>query len=80
MPPNPYSASTPQENCDGFHFEINPSVLYVGTPVALITSMNRDGSVNISPMSSAWALFDRVVLGLTSTSRGAKISSATGSS
>jgi flavin reductase (DIM6/NTAB) family NADH-FMN oxidoreductase RutF len=52
------------------HIEINPSVLYVGTPVALITSVNPDGSVNISPMSSAWALFDRVVLGLTSTSMG----------
>lgn len=52
------------------HVEIRPSVLYVGTPVALITSTNPDGSTNISPLSSAWALFDRVVLGLTSSSRG----------
>ncbi len=52
------------------HVEINPSVLYVGTPVALLTSTNPDGSTNISPMSSAWALFDRVILGLTSTSMG----------
>jgi flavin reductase (DIM6/NTAB) family NADH-FMN oxidoreductase RutF len=50
------------------HVEINPSVLYVGTPVALITSTNPDGSTNISPISSAWALFDRVIIGLTSTS------------
>lgn len=52
------------------HVEIRPSVLYVGTPVALITSTNPDGSTNISPISSVWALFDRVVLGLTWSSRG----------
>ena len=43
---------------------INPSILYFGTPVALITTVQPDGSANISPMSSAWALDDRVVLGL----------------
>ncbi|MGZ9719125.1 hypothetical protein [Rhizobium miluonense] len=55
---------------DREHIVIKPSVLYVGTPVALITSINPDGTTNISPMSSAWALFDRMVLGLTSTSKG----------
>jgi len=54
----------------GEHIEINPSVYYVGTPVALLTSLNPDGTANISPMSSVWALFDRFVLGLTSTSMG----------
>jgi flavin reductase (DIM6/NTAB) family NADH-FMN oxidoreductase RutF len=38
--------------------------LYFGTPVALISSENPDGSTNLSPMSSAWALGDRLVLGL----------------
>jgi len=52
------------------HIQITPSVLYVGTPVALITSLNTDGSCNISPMSSAWALGDRVVLGMSSSSQG----------
>ena len=52
------------------HITIRPTVLYVGTPVALITTLNPDGTTNISPMSSAWALFDRVVLGMTSTSQG----------
>jgi flavin reductase (DIM6/NTAB) family NADH-FMN oxidoreductase RutF len=52
------------------HIPVWPSVLYVGTPVALITSLNPDGTPNISPMSSAWALADRVVLGLSSTSQG----------
>jgi len=55
---------------DAEHIEITPSVLYVGTPVALITSLNVDGTTNISPMSSVWTLFDRVVLGMTSTSKG----------
>lgn len=50
--------------------EIRPSVLYIGTPVVLITTLNPDGTTNISPMSSAWALFDRIILGLTSTSKG----------
>ncbi|MEV7632249.1 flavin reductase family protein [Microbacterium sp. NPDC089318] len=39
-------------------------VLYFGTPVALITTIDRDGSSNISPISSAWALGDRYMLGL----------------
>jgi flavin reductase (DIM6/NTAB) family NADH-FMN oxidoreductase RutF len=34
---------------------IKPSILYFGTPVVLITTMNPDATVNISPMSSAWA-------------------------
>lgn len=54
------------------HETISPSVLYFGTPVVLITSLNPDGTTNISPMSSAWALGDRVVLGLTSTSQGSE--------
>ncbi|NTF43884.1 hypothetical protein A6U86_25845 [Rhizobium sp. AC27/96] len=61
--------SKPAENGHD-HIVIKPSVLYVGTPVVLISSLNPDGTTNISPMSSAWALFDRIVLGLTCTSKG----------
>ncbi|MBO9661764.1 flavin reductase [Dokdonella sp.] len=49
---------------------IRPSILYFGTPVLLITSRNPDGGTNITPMSSAWALADRVVLGLTGGGQG----------
>jgi flavin reductase (DIM6/NTAB) family NADH-FMN oxidoreductase RutF len=56
--------------CDDGHITITPSVLYIGTPVALMTTLNPDGTTNISPMSSAWAIFDRVILGMTSTSKG----------
>lgn len=43
---------------------IRPSILYFGTPVLLIATRNEDGSANLTPMSSASALADRVVLGL----------------
>lgn len=46
------------------HLTIEPSILYVGTPVALLTTLNEDGTVNLAPMSSAWALGDVVVLGV----------------
>jgi flavin reductase (DIM6/NTAB) family NADH-FMN oxidoreductase RutF len=49
---------------------IKPSILYFGTPVVLITTMNPDATVNISPMSSASALGDRVVLGCTASGQG----------
>jgi flavin reductase (DIM6/NTAB) family NADH-FMN oxidoreductase RutF len=43
---------------------IKPSILYFGTPVILISTLDVEGRVNLSPMSSAWALGDRVVLGM----------------
>lgn len=49
---------------------IRPSVLYFGTPVALVTTLDERGSANITPMSSAWALGDRLVLGLSAESQG----------
>jgi flavin reductase (DIM6/NTAB) family NADH-FMN oxidoreductase RutF len=49
---------------------IHPSILYYGTPVALITTLNPDGTPNISPMSSSFALGDRVVLGMAETGQG----------
>lgn len=68
MPSNAELLSVSQFKSE--HIEITPSVLYVGTPVVLMTTLNQDGTTNISPMSSAWMLFDRVVLGATSTSKG----------
>lgn len=43
---------------------IDPPILYVGTPVAIISTSNPDGSPNLTAMSSVWALDDRLVLGL----------------
>ncbi|MFI8849835.1 flavin reductase family protein [Streptomyces sp. NPDC053499] len=46
------------------HVEIEPSILYFGTPVVLLSTENEDGSFNLAPISSAWALGQTVVLGL----------------
>jgi flavin reductase (DIM6/NTAB) family NADH-FMN oxidoreductase RutF len=46
------------------HVVITPSILYFGTPVVLLTTENQDGSPNVAPMSSAWALGQTMVLGL----------------
>ena len=48
---------------DGFR-TIEPKILYFGTPVALISSLNEDGSTNLAPISSFWALGWTVMLGL----------------
>ncbi|MBO1417331.1 flavin reductase family protein, partial [Streptomyces sp. FH025] len=39
-------------------------VLYFGTPVVLISSLNEDGTANLMPMSSAWWLGQSCMLGL----------------
>ncbi|WP_377273635.1 flavin reductase family protein [Peterkaempfera sp. SMS 1(5)a] len=39
-------------------------VLYFGTPVVLISSLNEDGTPNLAPMSSAWWLGQACMLGL----------------
>ena len=43
---------------------IEPKILYFGTPVALISSLNEGGSTNLAPMSSFWALGWTLMLGL----------------
>lgn len=43
---------------------IEPSMLYVGTPVLLLGSLNDDGSANLAASSSYWALGKLLVLGL----------------
>ncbi len=43
---------------------IQPSILYFGTPVVLISTLSREGRANITPISSAWALGDRMILGM----------------
>jgi flavin reductase (DIM6/NTAB) family NADH-FMN oxidoreductase RutF len=48
------------------HSIISPAIFYWGTPVVLITSLNEDGTTNIAPMSSAWWLGNRCLLGLAS--------------
>ena len=44
--------------------QVEPSILYFGTPVALITTIDEHGKANIGPMSSVWALGWTLMLGL----------------
>jgi flavin reductase (DIM6/NTAB) family NADH-FMN oxidoreductase RutF len=46
------------------HRTIEPTILYFGTPVALISTLNEDGTPNLAPMSSAWWLGWSCMLGL----------------
>lgn len=43
---------------------IEPKILYFGTPVALVTSLNADRTTNLAPISSFWALGWTMTLGL----------------
>jgi flavin reductase (DIM6/NTAB) family NADH-FMN oxidoreductase RutF len=43
---------------------IEPSILYFGNPVALITTLDEAGHANIGPMSSVWGLGWTMLLGL----------------
>ena len=51
------------------HTTIEPGVLYFGTPVVLISTVNEDGSSNLAPMSSAFWLGWRCILGLGAASK-----------
>jgi len=46
------------------HLTIDPSILYLGTPVVLISTRNIDGTVNLAPISSAWWLGKTAVIGM----------------
>ncbi len=43
---------------------VEPPVLYFGSLVALLSTLNPDGSANLAPNSSAWALGRSLVIGL----------------
>ena len=51
------------------HVSSEPGILYFGTPVVLISSTNEDGSANLAPMSSAFWLGWRGILGLSNASK-----------
>jgi flavin reductase (DIM6/NTAB) family NADH-FMN oxidoreductase RutF len=45
------------------HTTIDPAILYFGTPVVLVSTLNEDGTANLAPMSSAWWLGRSCLLG-----------------
>lgn len=54
------------------HVASEPAILYFGTPVVVISTVNEDGSANLAPMSSAFWLGWRCILGLGATSKTAE--------
>jgi len=51
------------------HKAIQPKILYFGTSVILISTINEDGTPNLAPMSSAWWLNQSCMLGMSSKSQ-----------
>jgi flavin reductase (DIM6/NTAB) family NADH-FMN oxidoreductase RutF len=51
------------------HTSIEPGILYFGTPVVLIATLNENDSPNLAPMSSVFWLGWRAVLGLSARSK-----------
>lgn len=54
--------TTPNRKVD--YKTISPSILYFGNPVAIVSSVNLDGTPNLAPISSFWGLGWTMVLGL----------------
>ena len=51
------------------HRIIEPSILYFGTPVILISTLNENGTYNLGPMSSVFWLGWHCMLGLATSSK-----------
>ncbi|MFC5181502.1 flavin reductase family protein [Actinomadura harenae] len=60
------------------HIGIEPSILYLGTPVVLLGTADDDGHPNLAPMSSAFWLGWRCVLGMGTASKTTRNMLATG--
>jgi len=51
------------------HQTVEPSILYFGTPVVLISTVNENGSSNLAPISSIFWLGWRCVIGISAYSK-----------
>jgi flavin reductase (DIM6/NTAB) family NADH-FMN oxidoreductase RutF len=51
------------------HKSVDLPILYFGTPVILISTLNEDGSTNIAPSSSIWWLGKSCMIGLDGSSK-----------
>lgn len=51
------------------HQSIEPAILYCGTPVVLVSTVNEDGSFNLAPISSVFWLGWRCVIGISAFSK-----------
>jgi flavin reductase (DIM6/NTAB) family NADH-FMN oxidoreductase RutF len=60
------------------HVIIDPAILYFGTPVALLSTMDATGQPNVAPMSSIFWLGQTAVLGMSGRSQTARNLRSTG--
>ena len=51
------------------HVVHEPAILYFGTPVVLVSTANENGSYNLAPISSAFWLGWRCVIGISASSK-----------
>ena len=51
------------------HKDIEPAILYFGTPVVLVSTINADGTANIAPISSIWWLGWSCMIGVDASSQ-----------
>lgn len=51
------------------HIVSEPAILYFGTPVVLISTLNENGTYNLAPMSSAFWLGWSCIIGLSASSK-----------
>lgn len=51
------------------HHTITPAILYFGTPVVIVSTVNEDGSYNLAPISSIFWLGQRAVIGISAFSK-----------
>ncbi|WP_236676261.1 flavin reductase family protein [Chryseolinea lacunae] len=51
------------------HITSEPAILYFGTPVVLVSTVNEDGSYNLAPISSVFWLGWRCVIGMGAVSK-----------
>ena len=63
MTPTQLTAA-PKPTTSVSHRTIDPSILYLGTPVVLISTRNADGTTNLAPISSAWWMGKTGVIGM----------------
>lgn len=54
------------------HVTCEPAILYFGTPVVIVSTVNEDGSCNLAPISSAFWLGWRCILGIGAMSKTAQ--------
>ncbi|OMP79173.1 flavin reductase family protein [[Flexibacter] sp. ATCC 35208] len=51
------------------HYISHPSILYFGTPVVVVSTVNEDGTYNLAPISSIFWLGYRCMIGIAASSK-----------